>query len=327
MAIDSLGYRWYGTSLGASRFDGVHYDNFTNIANDIPEISSNSIRNIICYKEDIIFLNSDGLLFTYNLAKSLTKLDVFKITDKSNNLIRISNICKSTIENIVFGFDNKNNIYKINIKKLTYELANWSIDKDNLFNKVQCSINIGNSIWIGAANGLFEFDLVKNKIQNIPFAHLIPDTSKYYAVGSIDRFDENSIVFGSSKASLSSFKGMILYNKKFKKIERLDIIGFNNVPLSSLYCKVSSIKDSLLCIIPGGKGPIIYNFKTNTYDTIPVTKNKNQLNTISIGPCHMDDKGKFTICTNQGLFIHEPFSSAFEGERFNIDYWVIFVSV
>ena len=71
----------------------------------------------------------------------------------------------------------------------------------------------------------------------------------------------------------------------------------------------------MLCIIPAGKGPIIYNFKTNTYDTIPVTKNKNQLNTISIGPCHMDDKGKFTICTNQGLFIHEPFSSAFE-EKF-----------
>lgn len=315
MATDSFGYRWYGTTLGTSRYDGVHYDNIVNIDNNFL-VSSNSIQQIICYKNDIIFLNSDGIVYTYNYGKSISKLTMLKIVDFQNNLVKISNICKSKINNIVFGFDTSNNIYKINIHELTYELALSYTDSKINFQNTECSLNIDNSIFFGSEAGLFEYDYHKNVIEKIDFGKQINNNQINCAVGAISFFDEQSFVFGGTRSTTLTFNGIIKYNYKTKKLEKLDMIVFNNDSLSNLQCKVIHfIKNGKIIIVPTTKTPVICDFNAHTFDTIPVSKQVNSLSTISIGPCIFEESGKLTICTNQGIFLYEPFSSAFE-EKF-----------
>jgi ligand-binding sensor domain-containing protein/two-component sensor histidine kinase len=154
---DKMGYMWFGTANGLSKYDGYNFTVYTNKAQDSTSISDNGISAIHEDKEGFLWIGTTlGLLNKFNRKTETFKH--FEIQDQKN-----ISIGEPDFYNYPVSFSRNNN------------LSITSIAEDD-----------EGKLWIGTwGNGLFEFDKKTGQTNHYFHNPSDPQSLSYNGITSI----------------------------------------------------------------------------------------------------------------------------------------------
>jgi signal transduction histidine kinase len=316
IARDSLGFFWYGTTLGLVRSDGHRFDIWRHNPLDSMSIPNSDIRLIkVDTKSKVWVLTWNGDLFVYDPFRPFSeRVKILLFLDEEGSPDRIGAL-ENDWEGYTYAFSKTGRLYRVDQQGLSPERIDFQLNKADQplpFNP-RSSLLTGHFFWIGAENGLYQIDLKTNLIKKIDISGFARQGSTLpEGIERMHSFDDNSIIFTGLRARFS-FNGLLVYNFLKDSLYRPTGLIHNKYKIETLPIhRLWPVGNKRFFFSPWGKPPFYFDFNTSTGDTLELNRtNKNKLNTSSINEMYIEPNGRITIGSNQGIFIHDPFSYLF----------------
>lgn len=312
IAKDSLGFIWYGTTLGLVRSDGTRLETYKHDPENPESIPSECIVRLEVSKKGIIWgLTLDGLMFSFNPYAKKGKYITRHTISKTKPNIKTFTLSG----NIIYAGTDHGNIWKYN------ESNQWIMQEICLQNntprlkKINCLVERNSNLWIATDQGLFLLQL--NNSQLSRFDHLCflgkdVNNEEEKEIHDLQVINDSMLILAPNIRYPGSYYGVLQFNMDKKYFCFLDF----EIPegKKSRDYKLDFVRNNgndEILVLFFGRGPVVYNFKTLKSDTIEYnSKAFNKLQTYSIRNFYKDGN-KLYIITNQGVFYHDPYSYIF----------------
>lgn len=217
IAQDSVGYLWFGTQDGLSRFDGYHFKIFRSDASIPHAISDNFITALLWDNQHGLWIgtNSGGAAL-FNISANHFK--IFKASNHKDSLntYNILAIGMDKPGNILFGTPRGISIYFPKYKIFrNFDLCNGNnpVYVQTLF------FDSSQNLWFGTVNnGFGKVDLYS---RDTIIYHYITDHNFPVNVKSINEFTSNILILGTNDKGLLFFdikKSRFIKTARIKKI-------------------------------------------------------------------------------------------------------------
>ena len=172
---DHLGYIWFGTSNGISKYDGYDFANFTIAPNDTNFLQLPLTSSLYEDSKGFIWIGSVGGVTKYDRNKKTFKLySISKISQKYDRTLLISNMQETNNGNIICAvydyhyLNIKNGLFLIDTK--SNEIKEINVTNDDLTNNLFQISPLGSDKYLCAGiKGIGVYDLNKNSINWYPF--------------------------------------------------------------------------------------------------------------------------------------------------------------
>jgi len=153
----SIGFLWFGTTLGLLRYDGVQMEVFNKLSLVDNLILTDAIIQVeVDDMGRIIAHNDHGYILIYDYSKSgKNPIEYIEIKDSENKRVNID-LFTVTDSGMLLLIALNGDIYSLNIRTKIYTKI---LTQHSLFQNPHKGLKIGNIWWIGAENGLFKFYL------------------------------------------------------------------------------------------------------------------------------------------------------------------------
>jgi signal transduction histidine kinase len=317
MVKDSLGFFWYGTTLGLVRYDGQDMDVFRHDPDDPNSIPSEEIKQMFVDKNNVIFAcTGEGDLFSFDSHNKMGRpIKRYHLFSKDSAVCNVTTISDGE-DGFMYFWDESGLTGRLHKKSGEYTLLDASFSE--MFDKSMIlpyrTFKHGDTIFIGANSGLYRFSIQSQCLYRENLDEFSSFKNGLISIAEMDYFDESSLLLGCSRALNYPFKGIIKFNFRTGHAEKVCINVLDKYEMDDyMQQKIYRVRDKEFLFLPISKTPVYYNFTTNQSDTIPkYVKSVNRLNTVSINTFWMGKDNKLIIGSNQGLFIHEPFSYVFD---------------
>lgn len=314
IAKDSLGFFWYGTTLGLVRSDGHRFDIWRHHPLDSLSIPDSDIRLIKVDQNNIVWvLTWNGDLFAYDAYKHFKERIRPILFLEDNGKVDMIGAFENGDDGYTYALSKRGKFYRIDRSTMTAdEMTIRSMDQ-SMPNNPRASILIDNVFWVGAENGLYKIDLLEHEIGKIDISTFArPESSSPEGIERMVRYDENSIMLTGLRSTFS-FDGLLVFDFRKDSLYQVrgrihDKFNIDRFPIH----KIWAAGNKKFFFLPFGETPFYYDFNAKVGDTIEVDDKKQKLSTISINDMYLESSGRITIGSNQGIFIHEPFSYLFK---------------
>ena len=177
---DHLGYIWFGTSNGISKYDGYDFANFTIAPNDTNFLQLPLTSSLYEDSKGYIWIGSVGGVTKYDRNKKTFKLySISNISQKYDRTLLISNMQETNNGNIICAvydyhyLNIKNGLFLIDTK--SNEIKEINVSNDDSTNNLFQISPLGSDKYLCAGiKGIGVYDLNKNSINWYPFRKQIP---------------------------------------------------------------------------------------------------------------------------------------------------------
>ena len=154
IAQDSVGFMWFGTRQGISRYDGHHFKNYLINQKSNKGQLSEEVNTILTDFKGVIWVGTSNGLMSYDVTK-----DRFE-TVKSFKGKQVENLCQDVKHNLWIGTLNG---LKLMLNKETQSFKTFLFSKNlqDPINRINNIFSIGDEIWLGTGSGLIIFSYQK----------------------------------------------------------------------------------------------------------------------------------------------------------------------
>ncbi|MDR2472577.1 MAG: response regulator [Tannerella sp.] len=184
---DSVGFIWFGTKDGLSRYDGYSFCNFRHDRDDTLSIGNNFIRSLFQNESNVIWIGTDAGVYLYHVdTETFTCFDA-KTEDDISIEKEVNDIKADKEGNIWFAVDWQG-VFKYSEGKLSfYDL--------NVVNAWTLCVDYENNIWVGAHGGLLNrYDKANDRFE------LVADGKDTGGdIYTLFQDNYNDIIIGTSK--------------------------------------------------------------------------------------------------------------------------------
>lgn len=313
LARDSMGFYWYGTSLGLNRHDGSSLETFQHQDDDPYSLPENDIQRLIAVNAHIVAgLTAGGHVFLYDYR-----------FPRYNSFIRIplrADQTKPFVTREILG--QGGHLYAINfngdIMQINMEDHSGALlhqQPDPVVRDPNISIFRDSLIWIGADNGLFAFDLKDCAYTKMDLSGCLGDSTDQFSITLMVQDGPHHFYLGSTKVTSHPFKGLMRFHTSDFSCQKLDLKVLGN-PMDMYHIDVlERIQGNTFFLRALEISSMVfkYDFDTGRHDPISISNHhRKKIHTISIICTSSEHNGKFRVGTNQGIFIHEPESYLFK---------------
>ncbi len=281
---DHVGFMWFGTGNGLSRFDGYNFVNFRS-----PDIPSNMVNALVQTRDNYLWIGtSEGLACLDYNKEIITKVELLQglasVNIASLYLDHKGDLWVGTVGYGVFRYPAKENN--------NGQWFHFDIAEDDIFaNTVNCFLQKKDgSILIGTNTGIFVYDERKETVY--PFDYPSLGTA---SVLSLFESLEGDLWIGST------FNGAFVYNVATGRDEWYNYSPVSDHGLS--HNRVNHInQDEEGTIYLSTLGGIdIYQPHTNSFISLPYkTLTDFSLNSIFVNLTYIDNQGNVWIGTEKG---------------------------
>lgn len=317
IAKDSLGFFWYGTTLGLVRSDGHRFDIWRHHPLDSLSIPNSDIRLIKVDRKNIVWvLTWNGDLFAYDASKHFKeRIKHISFVSNRGKVDRIGAF-ENGDDGHTYAYSKGGRLYRVDHSTMIADEIDLAVmyEDKSLPSNLRTSILINDIFWVGAENGLYKIDLLEHEIDKVDIsAFARQESSSPEGLERMIRYDENSIMLTGLRSTVS-FDGLLVYNYFEDSLYRVsgrihDLYNIERLPIHKLW----AAGNKKIFFSPLGKSPFYFDFNASVGDTMEVDDiNKRKLNTQSINDMYLEPNGRITIGSNQGIFIHDPFSYLFK---------------
>jgi len=308
---DSMGFFWYGTSLGLCRHDGNKLESFRHSTENIFTIPNDYISEILTVNRDIVAgITGQGQLFLYDYRDTAYNR-IFSIADDTGGGTLFKTKVITTDGNSIYAINDDGSVYKINVNDRTASL--YYVSTPSLMDRPGVACFFSGRIWIGAENGLFYLDTLTCVMSKIDLSFYSSRSGIDVSIQVIEPMDDHHLLLGAGRSSLNPLKGVI----------KLNVTDLTDAPLclSILEQPMENYVVDIIKKISGNtfffKIPaltrLVYNLDTGEADTLSIRPNHTKyLNTSSLNCVYSEGNGRYRIGSNQGLYIYVPESQLFK---------------
>ena len=313
VAKDSLGFIWYGTTLGLARSDGTTIESFMADPDNSYGLPSNYITKLLVTSSGILWgLTNDGFLFSLNPYSIDGRF--IQTHNPGNDHVEVHAI--TSFGNTVYAAHSDGTIYQSingeNWKKIEY-CVQHNMTEPGRYHSI---VFHKGSLWIGTDSGFFSLNPDHGELvyyNHLKFINATEIKANDKVILDIAVVSDSLIFLAPDATRSTSYKGILLFNLVKNKFEFLSI-GFPKERNSDNH-KLEFVRQtgkSDIMLLLREVGAIVYNLKSKVADTIQYRFNEvNKLNTYSIRD-FFKDENRLYILTNQGVYYHEPYSYIFK---------------
>lgn len=242
----------------------------------MPGIEASSIHSLAQDKQDLIWIGTNKGLFSYD---GYSTQQHFTYGGTENTLIHSILV----LDDMFLYLGTDNGVLKYNYQTDKYE--NPSIQYPT---EVRCLAKIENKLWIGTMNGLYVYDIVANKVEQVD-----PDKRK----GLPHQTIYSIAVSGDKSVYVGTYDGLCRYDSAKDIFETINIPQ-NNVRNNRFINSLLQDSKSLDVWI-GTEGSLFnYNTQNKTITEIDLFRNN------SVKSLTADANGNLVIGTDNGLYIY-----------------------
>jgi signal transduction histidine kinase len=313
-AKDSFGFYWYGTSLGLSRSNGTDFYNYTNGVSDHRNLPGEAIHQLEVDDYNQIWgLTGDGYIFV--IQPYLPFSNQVQSVAFENELIRPrAERIFSAKGPYMYLFSDSLQFYRIEKERLIAEKLEVHCEEEltdipEILNVKQ----IGEYFYFGTRHGLYIYNSSTKKLRAIPVdVNAKRPGNRFPGINALLQLNDSTLIIGTDRINLS-FYGLHQLNLNDFSTSAFCLPELHGIDLNKDQIYIAQWLDSSsIIMLPFGRTPIIYNLKLEEIDSIPVDiYGLKKLNTSALNYFFKDINGRLIICSNQGVFIHEPLSNAF----------------
>lgn len=315
IARDSLGFLWYGTSLGLVRHDGVHLDAFTSAPGSGPRLPSDGVAALHVDRNNVLWiLTQDHILCTLDVRKPYAQ--------QINSIAIPAGAQGSTSVNLVLDSGDGEilvimrdwQVYAISVTD--YQVRHVPLREDfTPYGIPLAGIAAYDRFWIGSDQGFYVFDRHKQGYKEIVLdTVLLPGERARPAVRAIERFGETGLLLGGARRRHESFYGLIAYDTQLQTCRRVDgeVSGIYTIADFAIE-HIDRIGPHEYMLHAVTRGHFYFNFLTGQGDTVVHDRyGLNRLHTASINCWHATPGGHIICGSNQGVFTYDPAEHLFE---------------
>lgn len=271
---DSIGFLWFGTTDGLSRYDGKNFTSFLCDINDPKTISNNVIMKICEDKNNNLYIaTEDGL----NIYQRKTKIfeRIFKDTTEENTL------SSNTI--YALTLDKNNRLWLGTTKGISvYDIEKKSfLNLDKLFHKktalshsriLSLFCDSEGVVWIGTfKNSLYKFDAFNNIVDSFLIA---PNDQHSFLNNTILDINEDN----NSNILLATKNGIAFYNKTNTEIKRHLHTNNPNLVNSKSFYSIQKINAYTFIVSSRNSELFIYDAIKKTFNSIDWSRKEKNVN-------------------------------------------------
>jgi signal transduction histidine kinase len=310
IAKDSLGFFWYGTTMGLSRSDGNHYEAFVYEPFDSLSVPAPHITQIIVTKNNLIWCKSDdGMVFFYDAnAKPENRFTLINFKLPSGKKENISYILYE--DDQLFAWSEDGNFFQIDYQTLLVSHK----DLPSFPHRIRQVLYKDSVFWFSSNKGVFKYLYKDGSTDRVILEpELGYDETDSLATGGIAWVGKDSLIICGFRNS-RKFMGLVLYNHNSDCVEKynLPVIGKRDYNNWNVH-KVFNLGNGTCFFLPAASAPIFVDFRNRVIDTFTLDwYRKNRLNTESNSDIYVDNDYRVIIASNQGLFIHDPLDYIFK---------------
>ncbi len=289
---DHLGYIWFGTSTGISKYDGYEFENFTVVPNDTNFLQLPLTFSLYEDSKGYIWIGSVGGITRYDRNKKTFKLySISKYLQKYGRTLLIYNMRETNNGNIIcsvadFHYLNiKNGLFLIDTK--SNEIKEINISNDDSTNSLLQLSSLGNNKFlISGVKGISVYDLNTNVINWYPF-------KKQIGVNTFLQDENRNLWLGAYN------NGLIHYNlndSTYTTFPAFNKFISDENPLIINKIIYDQKKNLLLAT---NKGLIYFNVSTNEISVTQANlQNPLALHSLDLWDILLDNSGSIWIASN-----------------------------
>lgn len=250
-----------------------NYQFFTNI---IPSAEVSTVNSFAQDTQGLIWIGTNKGLFSYD---GYSAQQHFTFGERSNTLIHSIIVYKDS--KLLLATDNGLQIYN-------YKTDQYEEDGKDFPSDIRAIAKHDNILWIGSLNGLFKYDLIKEKLDSISKDTYtgLPHNTIY----SIITTHDNTLYIGT-------YNGLCKYIPKSDSFETIDLPSDNK--RSNLFIN-SLLEDTNTHDIWIGTEGALYKYSPDTYKIEEISFfHDNSIKSLAI-----DGDNNLVLATDNGLYIY-----------------------
>jgi signal transduction histidine kinase/ligand-binding sensor domain-containing protein len=311
IAKDSMGFYWYGTSLGLNRHDGNRLETFRYSAKDPHSLPHDYVESLLVVNRFVIAgLTAKGEIFLYDYRDTGYNR-IFRIQTRLNADTSFTARTIATDGKQVFALDSRGNILVVDVNTRTTHP--YHLETSPAIEYPNVAVCLGKNLWIGAENGLFRLDTLTCLVYKIDLSFYSEDPAEDMSVRVIESIDERHFILGSHRSSRHPFKGLIKFDHINLADEPLCLYAMGKSLDAYPIDIVKKIDPSRLFIRVHNLTRMVYDIGTHVWDTLAIRPNHTKyLTTSSLNCVQADGGGRYKIGSNQGLFTYFPETHMFK---------------